>query len=86
MSFGQLGHDFDTLLREVHARDSSMEKLRPLLDAEVSQTILEGIGGAAIDVNNMKSTLIDVEYSMKGMRSEVTEIHDGIQRELVLGI
>jgi hypothetical protein len=81
LSFGQLGHDFDTLLKEVQARDMSMEKLRPLLDAEVSQSILLGLGETSIDINKMRNALKDLEYSMKGMCSTVLEIHDGMQRE-----
>jgi hypothetical protein len=84
LSFGQLGHDFDTLLKEVQARDASMEKLRPLLDAEVSQSILLELGETSIDINKMRNTLTDLEYSMKGMCSTVLEIQDGMQRELMI--
>jgi hypothetical protein len=81
LSFGQLGHDFDTLLREVQARDMSMEKLRPLLDAEVSQGTLLELRETSSDINEMRNVLTDLGYSMKGMCSTVLEIHDGIQRE-----
>jgi hypothetical protein len=58
-----------------------MEKLRPLLDAEVSQSILLELGETSIDINKMRNALTDLEYSMKAMCSTVLEIHDGMQRE-----
>lgn len=81
MSIGQLGHDFHALLQEVLARDMLVDKLRSLLDSEVSQAIFLELRDTSIDIGKIRNTLTDLEYSTKGMHSTVLEIQDDLQRE-----
>src|ERR1700712_82891 len=78
-SLAQLDRDFVTLTQDIATQDASMEKLRPLLDAEMSQNILTGIEDERNDNKIMRETLVDVECSMKGMSSTLQDMHDGMQ-------
>jgi hypothetical protein len=78
-SLVQLDRDFSSLTQDIAAQDTSMEKLRPLLDAEMSQNILTKIEVSVNDRKIMKETLTDVECSMKAMSSTLRDIEDGMQ-------
>jgi len=83
-SLVQLDRDFVTLTQDIATQDASMEKLRPLLDAEMSQDILTGMEAVENDNKVMRETLTDVECSMKGMSSTLQDVHDGMQSKTSL--
>lgn len=78
-SFAQLDKDFSNLTRDIAGQDAAMEKLRPLLDAEMSRSILLKLGDAGADENRMRITLTELEFSMKGICSTLLDIQDGMQ-------